>query len=321
METLLAGLSQHGYSILFAAILLETFGLPIPAAPALLITGGASAFGKLNPWLVLAAAMSAMALGDTLMFLLGRRTGWWLLGVLCRISLNPEACIFRSADSFYRRGRILLLFAKFIPGINTMAPPLAGSMNMPIGQFLRLDLAGGSLYVGLYFLIGFVFSGMLEMVIRRAERAGHVVAWILIAGIAVYVVFRFIVWFRSRVALSVSFIHPAEAARAAASGDAVIFDVRSHGYYDRNALRIRGSRRLDPNALHTFETQAAVEKQVYIYCTCRREATSKHVASALQEKGVSCAVIQGGLRAWQKAALPVEPVPSDEVVALPSFAR
>lgn len=56
-------------------------------------------------------------------------------------SLNPESCILRSADSFYRRGRVLLVFAKFLPGINTMAPPLAGSMNMRVRQFLLLDLA------------------------------------------------------------------------------------------------------------------------------------------------------------------------------------
>ena len=85
-----------------------------------------------------------ITISDTLMFLMGRYTGWWLLGILCRVSLNPESCILRSADSFYRRGRALLVMAKFIPGINTMAPPLAGCMNMRFTQFLRLDLAGAA---------------------------------------------------------------------------------------------------------------------------------------------------------------------------------
>src|ERR1700732_3419996 len=102
MESLIAGLAEHGYGILFAAVFLETVGIPIPAALALLIAGGASARGSLEGSYALGGALLAMVAGDTLMFVMGRYTGWWLLGVLCRISLNPESCILRSADSFYR---------------------------------------------------------------------------------------------------------------------------------------------------------------------------------------------------------------------------
>src|SRR6185369_828103 len=142
MDFLLTGLAQHGYTILFAAVFLETIGLPIPAAIALLIAGGACARGTLSPPLALGGAFATMLAGDTLMFVLGRYTGWWLLGLLCRLSLNPESCILRSADSFYKRGRTLLVVAKFVPGINTMAPPLAGSMNMRWTQFVALDASG-----------------------------------------------------------------------------------------------------------------------------------------------------------------------------------
>src|ERR1700685_1841265 len=146
MDFLLTGLAQHGYTILFAAVFLETIGLPVPAAIALLIAGGATAHGALRAPLARGGSFATMLIGDTLMFFLGRYTGWWLLGLLCRLSLNPESCILRSADSFYRRGRVLLIFAKFVPGINTMAPPLAGSMNMRLSQFLALDFAGTVLY-------------------------------------------------------------------------------------------------------------------------------------------------------------------------------
>src|SRR5580658_832886 len=142
MESLLSDLSQHGYAILFAAVFLEAIGIPIPAALALLIAGAASANGLLRPWAAAGGALSVMLLADTLMFLLGRYTGWWLLGMLCRLSLNPDSCIVSSADSFHRRGRIVLLFAKFVPGNNTMSPPLAGSMNMRFIQFLGLDFVG-----------------------------------------------------------------------------------------------------------------------------------------------------------------------------------
>ena len=125
MDSWISGFAQHGYAILFAVVFLEAVGLPVPAALALLIAGGAAANGTLQPSYALCGAILAMLTGDTLMFLMGRYTGWWLLGILCRISLNPESCILRSADSFYRRGRILLVVAKFIPGVNAMTPPLA----------------------------------------------------------------------------------------------------------------------------------------------------------------------------------------------------
>ena len=124
VHVLLSNISQHGYSILFALVLAEAIGLPVPAALALLFAGGSSAKGPLQLGFVLLASLSAMLIGDTLLFLLGRHTGWWLLGVLCKVSLNPESCILRSAESFYRKGRILLVFAKFVPGINSLAPHL-----------------------------------------------------------------------------------------------------------------------------------------------------------------------------------------------------
>jgi membrane protein DedA with SNARE-associated domain/rhodanese-related sulfurtransferase len=319
VEFLLAGLSQHGYSILFAIVFMEAIGLPVPAALALLIAGGASARGSLYLSLTTASALAAMMLGDTMMFVLGRYTGWWLLALLCRLSLNPESCILRSADSFYRRGRTVLVFAKFVPGINTMAPPLAGSMNMRLGQFLGLDFAGAILYAGAYLAVGFVFSDALGAITKNYEAFSRVVSWVLIAAVAGYLGFKAWTWTKSRGLRLVPFVSPAEAARGLSSDAAVIYDVRSHGYYDRKATRVQGSKRLDPNALNQLKDEIPSEKQIYLYCTCVREATSARVAQHLLAKGVRAAVIKGGLRAWKKAGLPIEPVPSDEIAELPIF--
>ena len=319
MEALLSDLSQHGYAILFAAVFLEAIGIPIPAALALLIAGAASARGVLLPWVAAGGALSTMLLADTAMFFMGRYTGWWLLGMLCRLSLNPESCILRSADSFYRRGRIVLLFAKFVPGINTMSPPLAGSMNMRYAQFLGLDFVGAFLYIGTYFSAGFLFSGALEQITAGYHAAAHMMGWVLIALAAGYAGFQVWSWNKSRALRPVPSISPAEAARALAAGNAVIFDVRSHGYYDRSAMRVKGSRRMDPHALHQWEQEVSLEQQVYLYCTCIRDATSARVARLLLDKGIRGAVITGGLRAWKKAGLPLEPVPQEEMAALPLF--
>jgi len=309
----------HGYPILFAVALLETFGLPIPAALALLVAGAASARGLLNPWLAAAGAMASIVTGDSLMFLMGRRTGWWLLSLLCKLSLNPESCILRSADAFYRRGRALLLFAKFIPGINTMAPPLAGSMNMRFWHFLRLDSVGAALYAGGYFAVGLLFSDALETVTRGYETFGHILAWLLGAGLVAFIGSRVWTMRKARALRHAPFVEPAVAARELSAGTAVVYDVRSHGYYLPGALRVTGARRLDPNALNQVDLDFPLDKQMFVYCTCWRDATSAQVAHLLRERGVLCSVIRGGLSAWKKAGLPLESVPAAEMTALPVF--
>jgi membrane protein DedA with SNARE-associated domain/rhodanese-related sulfurtransferase len=318
MDSWISNLAAHGFVILFAAVFLEAIGFPVPAALALLIAGGASARGALPAPYALSGAIAAMLVGDTLMFLVGRYTGWWLLGLLCRISLNPESCIIRSADSFYRRGRKLLLIAKFIPGINTMAPPLAGSMNMRFLQFIRLDLVGATLYIVGYFSVGFVFSGALEAITRGYQAFGRVLGWAVIALIVGYIAWQCWRWTKERGLRTVPFAVVSDAAQAMTAG-AHIYDVRSHGYLDRKAMRIIGSRRLDPNTLHRSNEAIPVGQVVFVYCTCVREATSVRVARELEKNGIRVAVIKGGLRAWKKAGLPIEGVPHDEVALLPVF--
>jgi membrane protein DedA with SNARE-associated domain/rhodanese-related sulfurtransferase len=318
MESWISNLAAHGYAIVFTVVFLEAVGFPVPAALALLIAGGASATGPLQGAYVVLGAVAAMLAGDTLMFLVGRYTGWWLLGILCRISLNPESCILRSADSFYRRGRKLLVIAKFIPGINTMAPPLAGCMNMRLVQFIRLDLAGAALYIVAYFAVGFAFSGALQAITKGYRAFGRAVGWAVIALLAGYVALQLWRWIKERRLRPVSFAIPSEAAHAVKAG-ACIYDVRSHGYLDRKAMRITGSRRLDPHTLHQANEEFPAGQRVFVYCTCVREATSVRVARELEQNGIRVAVIKGGLRAWRREGLPIEAVPAEEIAVLPAF--
>ena len=166
MSHLFSLIAHHGYLLLFLVVLAEAIGLPVPAAVALVAGGAAAAAGTLNIFRVLFLALTAMLIGDTLLFILGRYMGWGLLGFLCRLSINPESCILRSAESFYKRGKTTLLVAKFIPGVNTMAPPLAGSMKMRPLQFFRFDSAGASLYILAYSGLGFLFRDFVASITR-----------------------------------------------------------------------------------------------------------------------------------------------------------
>jgi len=261
-------LAQHGYLILVATVLLEAVGLPVPAALVLLIAGGAAARGLLQIPNAVGAALCAMLAGDTLMFLLGRYTGWWLLGILCRISLNPESCILRSADSFYRRGRTLLVIAKFIPGINTLAPPLAGSMNMRLATFLRLDLAGAALYTGSYFGVGFVFSGEIERIAEHALNLGGGLLVLLIGALVSYIAYKFIARQRFMRQLRIGRITVEELKNKIDAGEAlVIVDLRHALDFEADPETIPGAFRMDAKELEEKNDRLPRDREVILYCT------------------------------------------------------
>jgi membrane protein DedA with SNARE-associated domain/rhodanese-related sulfurtransferase len=317
MDRLVAAIAQHGYSILFILVFIETIGLPVPAAVALLVAGGAAATGHLQVAASLLTAISAMLIGDTLMYVLGRHTGWWLLGLLCRLSVSPDSCILRSADTFYKRGRVVLVFAKFVPGINALAPPLAGSMRMRMHHFLAFDLAGASLYTFVYWGAGYLFSDFLGLITVGYTHFAGYITWSMALLLVIYLGYRARLSFKERSLGRVATITAPELARKRAR--VIVFDVRSHGYYQKNTMRIEGSARLEPNALNREIPLLPKDKEIVLYCTCLHEATSSRVARVLTEQGFSVAVIAGGLRAWKKAGLPMEPVPLEEVVLLPTF--
>jgi membrane protein DedA with SNARE-associated domain len=269
MNQFLTLISKHGYLLVGATVFAEAIGLPVPAAIALVAAGAAAASGALSTPALLFLSLAAMLLGDLLLFLLGRYTGWGLLGLLCKVSVNPETCILRSAESFYKRGRTTLLVAKFIPGVNTMAPPLAGSMNMPLDQFLRFDLGGACLYIVAYFGVGFLFRDFLVSILHGFQAASRALEIVVLCAILVYIVYRIWLYRKGSMYRIVPRVQVEELARQLAEEkeNILVVDVRSHGYYDAQAARIKGSIRLEPNNLAEEVKTMPREKNIYLYCT------------------------------------------------------
>jgi membrane protein DedA with SNARE-associated domain len=263
-------IAHHGYVLIFLVVLAESIGLPMPAALALVGAGAAIASGTLSAPLVLVLALAGMLVGDVLLFVLGSRMGWALLGVLCRVSINPESCILRSAESFYKRGKVTLLFAKFIPGVNTMAAPLAGSMKMRFRQFLALDCIGALFYSCAYGGLGFLFRDFLAEITRGFQTARHVFGEVLFFAAIVYIAYRVWLYRKNKIYDVVPRVQVEDLARKLASQDEkniLLVDVRSHGYYDSGAERIKGSIRLEPNNLVEELKTLPKDKDIYLYCT------------------------------------------------------
>ena len=263
-------MARHGYALTFGLLLAEAIGLPFPAAIALVGAGAAVAAHALWGPYVLFAAITALLLGDTVQFWLGRYMGWALLGFLCRVSINPETCILRSAESFYKRGKVTLVIAKFIPGVNTMAAPLAGSMKMRFWQFLRLDFAGALGYSVTYLVVGYLSRDFLAATLRGFHAAGRAMEAVVVAALVAYAVYRVVQYRKHQVYRVVPRVQVEELAARLASEDAgrvQIVDVRSHGYYDSGAARIKNSIRIEPNNLEEEIKNLPKDKDIYLYCT------------------------------------------------------
>jgi membrane protein DedA with SNARE-associated domain len=267
---LFALMARHGYALTFGLLLAEAIGLPFPAAIALVAAGAAVAAHALWGPYVVCVAIVALLLGDTIQFWLGRYMGWALLGFLCRVSINPETCILRSAESFYKRGKVTLVIAKFIPGVNTMAAPLAGSMKMRLWQFLRLDLAGAATYSLTYLLVGYLSRDFLAAILRGFHEAGRAMEAVVVAALLVYAVYRIVQYRKHKMYRIVPRVQVQELATRLSSVDAnrvQIVDVRSHGYYDSGAARIKNSIRIEPNNLEEEIKNLSKDKDIYLYCT------------------------------------------------------
>ena len=141
MPDLLQFLLKYGYVVIFGAAFAEQIGLPLPAVPLLVGMGALSRSGAFSfPIVVLTGLIGSLA-ADLIWFELGWFHGRSVLRLICRISLEPDYCVRRTEDAFERLGLWALLLAKFVPGLNAAAVPLAGMVKTPLFRFLVFDVA------------------------------------------------------------------------------------------------------------------------------------------------------------------------------------
>src|SRR5437870_9456297 len=157
MHRTLEFLLHHGYVVLLGWVFVEQVGLPLPSMPLLLAAGALAGTGHLSFVASMFYVMLAAVAADSIWYQLGRRKGIRILQFLCKISLEPDSCVRRTEGIFSKQGARSLLLAKFIPGLSTVAPPLAGIFHMRARKFLLFD-ALGSLVWGFSILgTGYIF--------------------------------------------------------------------------------------------------------------------------------------------------------------------
>src|SRR5215470_12087986 len=190
MSDLLQFVLNYGYIVIFGITFAEQIGLPLPALPLLIGMGALSRSGDSSFALVVATAAIASLAADFIWYRLGRLHGRSVLRLICRISLEPDYCVRRTEDAFERFGLWALLPAKFIPGFNAAAVPLAGMMKTPLLRFLAFDIPGIMLWSGAYTLLGYVFSSEIERLLMYLARLGTSLFLFVGAVVAAYIGYK-----------------------------------------------------------------------------------------------------------------------------------
>jgi membrane protein DedA with SNARE-associated domain len=261
-------LVQHGYAVLFVWVAAEQIGFPVPAIPLLLAAGALAGAGKLNLGLVLGTAVLASILSDMAWYEVGRRKGMKVLNLLCRMSLEPDSCVRRTEDIFASHGARSLLVAKFVPGLTTAAPPLAGIFRMRRSRFAFFDGAGAAIWAGAFAGLGLLFSNQLERMAGQVARLGAWLAVILLGGLAIYILWKYVNRQRFLRRLRVARITPEELKRKLDGGeDVMIVDLRHSMDFEAEPQVIPKALRLSADELEQRHHEIPRDRDIILYCT------------------------------------------------------
>jgi membrane protein DedA with SNARE-associated domain/rhodanese-related sulfurtransferase len=307
MHTTLEFLLHHGYVVLLGWVFAEQIGLPVPSLPLLLAAGALAGTHRINFFASLFVAVFAAVLADTIWFEMGRLKGIKVLQFLCKISLEPDSCVRRTEGVFSKEGARSLLLAKFVPGLGTVAPPLAGIFHMRPSRFILYDTAGATIWAGSFLFIGYAFAGQIELVADHAAALGGGLIVILVGALAGYISWKYVARQRFIRQLRTSRITVSELKEKIDAGETLlIVDLRHALDFEADPETIPGAFRIDAQELQERNDRLPRDREIVLYCTCPNEATSARLAILLRKQGIQqIRPLEGGLDAWRGHGYPV----------------
>ena len=259
---------RHPYLVLFGVVLAEQIGLPVPALPFLLGAGALAGMGKLDPALAIVLAVTASLTADLVWYEAGRRKGAQVLKLLCRISLEPDSCVRRTENVFAKQGARTLLVAKFLPGLNTVAPPMAGMIGMRLPRFLLWDAAGALLWSVASVIAGVLLADQIEAVAEKAAALGGRLVAGLITLFASWLLWKYVQRRRFIRGLRIARITPEELKRRMDDGEeVVVVDLRGALEFERDPKGLPGALRFSAEELELRHAEIPRGREVVLYCT------------------------------------------------------
>jgi len=308
MNETLEFLVRHGATVLFVAVFVDQMGVPLPAVPWLLAAGALAGAGKMNWVAALSAATFGSLSADMIWFYLGRYRGQRVLNLLCRISLEPDSCVRRTENLFTRYGMRGVVVAKFIPGLSTLLPPLAGNAGVSTSRFVFFDGLSSLLYGGGFMLAGVLFSHQLQQLINALGGLGRSALGVVAGLVALYIGYKYFQRQRLLKELRMARITVDELHQRQEAGEnPIILDLRSQIELEQDPSLIRGALRMTMDEVQHRHQEIPRDRDIILYCSCPNEVSSARVALQLHRKGISrVRPLLGGIDAWRDRNYPVE---------------
>ena len=303
-------LLTYGYLLLFSWVLVEQFGIPLPATPVLLAAGALSAEGQMSfPLALLLGVMGALT-ADSTWFLVGRRYGHHVLRLLCKLSMEPTICVRRTQDSFGRRRGVTLMIAKFVPGLATLAPPVAGENGMNFWEFLFFDGIGATVWVLALLTAGRLFGDALKRDPSLLNWVGRFSGLLLVLGILGFFVARIVRRRRFLRDLLKARLEPEDLKRQLDAGELVyIVDLRHPLELLPDPFTLPGALHFSPDSLAARHLEIPRDRDVVLFCTCPSEATAAKTAMTLIKLGIErVRPLRGGYDEWKRLGFPLDAV-------------
>lgn len=320
MPIALAFFVTYAYLILFLWVLVEQLGMPVPSIPVLLTAGTLSATHRVHHSYALLAVLAACIIADSIWYALGRRYGGSVLRLLCRLSFEASTCVSKTEGYFTRRGPVTLLFAKFVPGLSTVAAPIAGQTGMPYSRFLIWDIAGSILWAETFLLAGRFFGDLAKRSAAFFQLLSHFAFSIFIVMVLGFFAYRLLKQRKFLQQVRNLRLEPAELkammddAEAQGNIPPFIVDLRHPLDYMPDPRVLPGALRIGPNEIRQHSEIIPRDRDVILYCTCPSEETSAKLAMQLHKMGIyRVRPLRGGFDGWKQAGYPladyVEDVP------------
>lgn len=307
MHSTVEAFLHYGYLIVFGWVLIEQLGVPIPSTPILVTAGTLTATHHMQiEWIIL-AVMGGSLIADSIWFRLGGHYGSAVTRWICKFSLEAASCVRKTEDILTRHGSYALLLAKFVPGLNTMAAPLAGQSKMRYRKFLYYDMAGTFLWAATFVLAGRFFGEAIrrnESVLQWMSRSAFGLVVLVVVGIFIFKLIRQRAFLRRIRTLR---IEPEELKAMMDRGDdPYIVDLRHPLDLLPDPRILPGAVRLLPNELIERNAEIPRDRDVVLYCTCPSEATSAKIALTMRRFGVDrIRPLRGGFDSWKEQGYPL----------------
>ena len=299
MPNLIELLELYGVFIVFAIVLVEQGGLPIPAFPILVVSGALAADGGISWPACIVVAMAACLLADLFWFRAGRYYGVGVLRLLCKISLSPDSCVSQTEDKFARFGAKSLIVSKFIPGFNIVASPMSGALGVSTPRFIAFSMAGSLLWSGSGVALGAYFYKSVDQLLDTMSAMGSTALFVVLTLLGLFVLYKFVERRRFQRDQSIARISIAELASLIDDGhQPLIVDARSNIAQQLEAP-IPGAVMFDACDAAGFMVGLDKDRHIIVYCSCPNDFTAAQVARQFLSNGFHrTRPLKGGLDAW-----------------------